>query len=89
MKYMSESTYKVIGSRVSGNGYSYNCTSRIDAERLCNTLNTYENTINLNKTIDQQFDKITKQIIQIKLSIGILNEDINTLKTVIENVRTD
>ncbi len=86
---MSESTYTVKGSRVQGPGYSYNLTSRIDAERLCNTLNTYENTINLNKTIDQQFDKITKQIIQIKLSIGILNEDINTLKETLNNVNTD
>ena len=82
-------TYTITGTRVKGQGYSYNCTSKIDAERLCNTLNTYEQNLQLNKNIEEQFDKITKQLIQIKLSIGILNEDINTLKETIHDINSN
>ena len=39
--------YKVKVSRVYGNGYSYNLTNQHDAERLCQTLNELENTVQL------------------------------------------
>ena len=83
---MSESTepYKVQGSRVYGQGYSYNLTSKIDAERLVTTLNKYETTSQINKNIEKQFDKLEKQVIQIKLSIGTLQEDIQYLKQIME-----
>ena len=76
----SESTYRVQGSRVYGNGYSYNLNNKVDATKLCETLNHYEEISRLNKNIDKQYDKITKQIIQLKLSIGTLTEEINTLQ---------
>lgn len=33
----------------------------------------------LNKNIEKQFDKITREIIQVKMSLSILTEDINKL----------
>ena len=58
---MSESAYTVTGTRVKGQGYSYNLTNKIDAIKLCETLNTYHNTIQLNTNIEQKYDKITIQ----------------------------
>ena len=81
---MSESTYTVKGSRVTGNGWSYNLTSKVDAVKLCETLNQYETYKQLNTNIDQQYDTLTKQLIQIKLSIGTLTEEIHTLEEQIQ-----
>ena len=72
------------GSRVYGKGKSYNCTNKATATDLYNTLTTYEKTYNLNRNIEQQYDRITKQIIQLKLSIGTLTEEINQLHEVIK-----
>lgn len=83
---MSESTYTVKGSRVSGKGYSYNLTSKIDAERLCSTLNNYEAMASLENTTAEQFQRINTQIIQIKLSLGILQEEISTLKETLNDI---
>lgn len=71
--------WKIQGSRVYGNGQSYNCTNKITAEQLHNTLTTYEKTVELNKNIEEQFDKITKQIIQVNMTLQILNEEVKTL----------
>ena len=71
--------YKVKVSRVYGNGYSYNLTNQHDAERLCQTLNELENTVQLHKNIEEQFDKITKQIIQVNMTLQILNEEVKRL----------
>lgn len=71
--------WKIQGSRVYGNGQSYNCTNKITAEQLHNTLTTYEKTVELNKKIEQQFDKITKQIIQVNMTLQILNDEVKRL----------
>ena len=85
---MSESTkWNLQGSRVYGNGRSFNCTNKITAEQLYNTLNTYEQSITLTKNTEQQYDRITKQIIQLKLSIGTLTEEINTLHETIQTLQ--
>ena len=81
---VNQPKWKIQNSRVYGDGKSFNCTNRITAEQLYNTLNTYENTIQLNTNIEKQFDNITKQIIQVKLSIGLLQEDITRLKEIME-----
>ena len=81
---MSESTYKIQGSRVYGNGRSFNCTNIATANELCGILNKYETTKKLNQNIEQQYTNITKQLIQIKLSIGTLNEEIHTLEETIQ-----
>lgn len=75
----SESTYKVQNTLVKGKGYSYNLNSKIDAKRLCNTLNTYEKTLTLHQNLDKQFDQIQKQLIQLNMTLQILNDEIKTL----------
>lgn len=73
------SKWQIQGSRVYGNGQSYNCTNKVTAEQLHNTLNNYEKTVNLQSNIDKQFDKITKELIQVKMTLNILNEEVNQL----------
>ena len=79
--------WKIQGSRVYGNGQSYNCTNKITAEQLHNTLTTYEKTVQLNKNIEEQFDKITKQIIQVNMTLQILNEEVKTLTGELNGVK--
>ena len=81
------SKWKIQGSRVYGNGQSYNCTNKITAEQLHNTLTTYEKTVQLNKNIEEQFDKITKQIIQVNMTLQILNEEVKTLTGELNGVK--
>ena len=80
------STYKTDGSRVFGNGRSFNCINIATANELCGILNEYETTKTLNTNIEQQYTNITKQLIQIKLSIGTLNEEIHTLEQTIQEL---
>jgi len=84
---MSESTYKTNNSRVYGKGWSYNLTNQKDAERLCQTLNELENTVQLHKNIDEQFDRIQKQLIQTNLSLNILKDDMEKLTTQLQQVK--
>ena len=80
--------WKVQGSRVYKQGeHSYNLNNKHDATKLCETLNTCETTRTLNQNIEQQYDRITKQIIQLKLSIGTLTEEINTLHETIQTLQ--
>ena len=77
------------GARVysKGTGRSYNCTNIATAKQLLETLTNYEKTYNLNRNIEEQYDRITKQIIQLKLSIGTLTEEINTLHETIQTLQ--
>ena len=79
--------WKIQGSRVYGNGQSYNCTNKITAEQLHNTLNTYEKTVQLNKNIEQQFDKLTRQVIQVQMTLKILDDEINNLASDINAIK--
>ena len=78
------------GARVysKGEGKSYNCTNIATAKQLHETLTTYEKTYNLNRNIEEQYDRITKQIIQLKLSIGTLTEEINQLHEAIKCLKS-
>lgn len=76
---MSESTYTVKGTRVKGQGWSYNLTNQKDAERLCHTLNTYHATHIRQKQTEHKIDKITKTLIQLQLTNGILTEELKKL----------
>ena len=78
--------WKIQGSRVYGNGQSYNCLNKVTAQQLHNTLTTYHKTHTLNKNIEEQYDNITKQIIQLKLSISILTEEVQTLEASINAI---
>ena len=79
--------WKIQGSRVYGNGQSYNCTNKITAEQLHNTLTTYEKTVHLNKNIEQQFDKLTRQVIQVQMTLKILDDEINNLTSDIHDLK--
>ena len=84
---VNQPKYKTQSSRVYGNGFSYNLTSRIDAERLCNTLNKYETEItNLNKQnkTNQNIESIDKQLKQVLTDLTILQQDIDILKDKLE-----
>lgn len=80
MKDRVNQPYKIEGSRVYGQGQSYNCTNKITAEQLCQTLNQYYNT----QEVIQQYDKINKQLIQINLTLGILTEELHTLNKMVK-----
>lgn len=68
---MSESTtYKTQGSRVYGNGKSFNCTNIITAKELCNLLNTYEQNVTEYSVISMKLNKIET----------LLNEVLDELK---------
>ena len=84
MNIMSESTnkWRITGSRVysNGEGKSYNLTNRITAEQLYNTLTQYEQSIQLSESTDTKLDNITKQVIQIQMTLNILQHDLDKLK---------
>lgn len=78
-------TYRVQGSSVYGNGHRYNLTNNVTAVELCNTLNNLTEIQNTSTNIDNKLDKITRQIIQMKLSINTLDEEVKTLKELIKH----
>ena len=78
------SEWKITDNRVHGNGQSYPCNNRITAEQLHQTLTTYENTLQQHHETEQKLDKITKILIQLQLTNGILTEELQTLKEVIQ-----
>jgi hypothetical protein len=78
------SEWKITNNRVHGNGQSYPCNNRITAEQLHQTLTTYENTLQQHHETEQKLDKITKILIQLQLTNGILTEELQTLKEVIQ-----
>lgn len=77
-------SYCIQGSRVYGNGQSYNCTNKVTAEELCNTLNRLIEYRNTSTNIDTKLDTISKQVIQLKLSVNILSEEVEHLKEVMK-----
>ena len=78
--------YEIKGSLVIDriNHRSYNMTSKIDAETLYTNLMNCHNTLQTYKKIDQKLDKATKQLIQIQMTLSILQEDVNKLKEAIQ-----
>jgi len=63
--------------------YAYNLTSKHDATILCNTLNQAYTILDTYRNIETQYDNITKQIIQLKLTINILSDEINHLQEIV------
>ena len=78
-------TYKCQGSRVYGDGASYNCTNNVTATELCNKLNNLTETITLYNNTTQQLEKISKQCIQIQMSVKILETEVNKLSEMVQN----
>ena len=77
-------TYKVQGSSVYGNGHRYNLTNNVTAVELCNTLNNLTEIQNTSSNIDKKLDQITKQCIQMKLTINTLHYEIERLTELVE-----
>ena len=76
---MSESTYTIDGTRVKGEGWSYQLTNTKDAERLCQTLNTYHATSIRNHETEYKLDKLQKTIISLQMSISIIGDELERL----------
>ena len=81
---MSEQPYRVQGSRVYGEGQSYNCINIVTAEQLCSTLNKYYNTKEIINQTSTQYDKLNKQLIQINMTLKVLEDEINTLSELVK-----
>ena len=82
-------TYTIIKqTTVKGHGYSYQLNNKKDAQKLCQTLNQYEKTTTLNNNIEQQHDHLTKQIIQLQMSIKIIEHEINTIGETINELNS-
>ena len=81
---MSEQPYRVQGSRVYGEGQSYNCVNIVTAEQLCSTLNKYYSTKELINNTSTQYDKLNKQLIQINMTLKVLEDEINTLSELVK-----
>lgn len=71
-------------------GYSYNLTSKIDADHLYSRLksqqdkiNTLEQVTKQSQEIDKKLDKISKQLIQLQLTNGIMTEELKKLQEMI------
>jgi hypothetical protein len=76
--------YRVQGSRVFGEGQSYNCLNHVTAENLCQTLNKYYVTKELINETTNQYDKLNKQLVQINMTLHILEEEITTLTELVK-----
>ena len=79
---VNQPKWNITGSRVysNGEGKSYNCTNKITAQDLYHTLTTYEQSIQLSESTDTKLDNITKQVIQIQMTLNILQHDLDKLK---------
>ena len=78
---MSESTtWKIQGSRVYGNGKSFNCSNKITAEQLYCTLTQYEKTVTLTQNTEQKLDNITRSIITLEMNLTQVQDTVNTIK---------
>ena len=86
---MSELTYRTQGSRVYGEGTSYNCTNNVTAKELCNKLNNLTETITLYNNTTEQLDQIQKQCIQIQMSVKILETEVQKLSEMVKNERNN
>ena len=81
--------YSIKGSLVKDHIHkrSYNMTSKIDAETLCNTLTQYETEIKtLHKTIQTEtnLDKLRQQVIALQMDLKVVQQDLNLIKELLE-----
>ena len=84
---VNQPKWNITNSRVYGEGMSINCTNRITAQKLHNTLNNYEIRISdlesqINTT--QNIDDIQKQLKAVLMDLEVLKHDITLLKEKIE-----
>ena len=77
---VNQPKWRIQNTRVYGDGQSFNCTNKITAEQLYHTLTEYEKTLELTESTDTKLDNITKQVIQIQMTLNILQHDLDKLK---------
>ena len=75
--------WRIQGSRVYGDGKSYNCHNKVTAQDLHHTLTQYEQVKQSIRETEQKFDNITRKLIQIQMSLKILDQEIQTLKELV------
>ena len=66
--------WSIDHSRVYGRGYSFNLTSKVDAERLYHTLNNYEEKITTTEHNHTKLQKIEKQIHTVQKTLNEVKE---------------
>ena len=80
---VNQPKWKIEGARVYGMGHSFNCTNKVTATELHQILQQYELENTQTTQIQINLDKLSKQIIQLKLTINILSDEIKTLQEMI------
>ena len=81
---MSNEPYRIKGTRVYGEGQSYNCVNIVTAEQLCSTLNKYYSTKELIQQTTTQYDKLNRQLVQINMTLKILEDEIQGLTELVK-----
>ena len=59
---------------------SYTFNNRKTAEQLNTYLNNYEKILQTSKETEKTLDRVTKGVIQLQMSLSILQNDLNKLK---------
>ena len=86
---MKTKPYTIKGSLVKDHIHkrSYNLTSKIDAETLCNTLTQYETEIKTLQTqiqTENNLDKLRQQVIALQMDIKNCQSDLDKIKELLE-----
>lgn len=86
---MKTKPYTIKGSLVKDHKHkrSYNLTSRIDAETLCNTLTQYENKIETLQTqiqTENNLEKLRQQAIALQMDVTQTQNDLDKIKELIK-----
>ena len=84
---VNQPKWNINNSRVYGQGMSINCTNKVTAEKLHNTLNTYELQIeDLESQIQttRNMHDINKQLKAVLMDLEVLKHDITILKDKLE-----
>ena len=79
--------WKIQGSRVYGNGQSYNCTNNVTATQLHNTLRNYQTQITeLQSQIqtNTNLTKIRQQLIALQMDITAIQNDLDKIKEMVK-----
>ena len=86
---MKTKPYTIKGSLVKDHIHkrSYNMTSKIDAETLCQTLTNYENkieTLHSQIQTENNLDKLKQQVIALQMDIKNCQSDLDRIKELLE-----
>lgn len=80
----SESKWNIQGSRVYGDGHSFNCTNKITAKELQGILNNYETIKTEYKKTTKKLDQITRDIIRMNITLSTVHEELQQIRKGLE-----